>query len=193
MPVTIREVAKRLNLSITTVSRALDGYPDVAEATRQRVIQVANELNYLPNRAARQLRRKRTDTIGYILSSGSSRFSDPFFTEFISAVADEAAQNKLNLLISSALADGDVEQQTYQRWVCERCVDGFVLNRVRQSDWRIRYLAEEHFPFSSPERSIDPFDYPSIHVGNVTSASNLVDHLVSQVFDVLPLWVDRRT
>ncbi len=158
MPVTIRDVAKHLDLSITTVSRALDGYSDVSEATRQRVRQAARELGYLPNRATRQLRRKRTDTIGYILPSGSARFSDPFFAEFISALADEAAQNSYDLLVSSAPSSGVVEQQVYQRWVCERRVDGFVLNRLRQSDWRLCYLAEEQVPFVTLERSLDVLD-----------------------------------
>ncbi|MFZ0534051.1 MAG: LacI family DNA-binding transcriptional regulator, partial [Anaerolineales bacterium] len=126
MPVTIRDVAKRLSLSITTVSRALDGYPDVSEATCQRVMQTARELGYLPNRAAHQLRRKRTDTIGYILPSGAARFSDPYFAEFISGLADEAAQNNFDLLVSSAHAGGDAERNAYQRWVSERRVDGFV-------------------------------------------------------------------
>ena len=185
MPVTIREVAKQLNLSITTVSRALDGYSDVSEATRQRVMQAAHELGYLPNRAARQLRRQRTDTIGYILPSGTARFSDPFFAEFISGLADEAAQNSYDLLVSSAPAGGDTEQQVYQRWVCERRVDGFILNRVRQSDWRIRYLSEERVPFVTLERSLDELDYPSIHVENKNSVSSLVDHLVAQGFQRL--------
>jgi LacI family transcriptional regulator len=182
MPVTIRDVAKRLNLSITTVSRALDGYPDVSEVTRQRVVLAAHELGYLPNRAARQLMRKCTDTIGYILPSSASRFFDPFFAEYISAVADEAAQSNYDMLVSSAPVGGDVEQQVYQRWVCRQRVDGFVLNRVRQTDWRIRYLSEEHVPFTCLERSIDSLDYPSIHVENIESTSNLVNHLVSQGF-----------
>jgi DNA-binding LacI/PurR family transcriptional regulator len=169
-----------MGLSITTVSRALDGYPDVAETTRQRVIQTAHELGYIPNRAARQLRRQRTDTIGYILPSGVSRFSESFSNEFISGLADEAAQNSFELLISSAPVGGDPEQQTYQRWVSARRVDGFVLNRVRQKDWRIHYLIEQHLPFASFERSIDPLDYPSIHVEAVNSVSNLVNHLVTQ-------------
>jgi len=58
MPVTIREVAKRLNLSTTTVSRALDRYDDVAEETRQLVIQAAHEMGYVPNQAVYQAARK---------------------------------------------------------------------------------------------------------------------------------------
>ena len=74
----IRDVAKRLNLSITTVSRALDGYSDVAEETRQLVIKTAQKMGYVPNRAARQLRRQRSDTIGYILPARAPQFADPF-------------------------------------------------------------------------------------------------------------------
>jgi len=80
---TIRDVAKKLNLSITTISRALDGYDDVAESTRKLVIETAQEMGYAPNRAARQLRRQQTDTIGYIIPSNNAGFADPFFSEFI--------------------------------------------------------------------------------------------------------------
>ena len=60
MAISIRDVAKKINLSITTVSRALDGYDDVSEETRNKVLRTAAEMGYIPNRAARQLRRKRT-------------------------------------------------------------------------------------------------------------------------------------
>jgi LacI family transcriptional regulator len=182
MPVTIHDVARHLNLSITTVSRALDGYEDVSEETRQRVIKAARELGYSPNRAARQLRRQRADTIGYILPSSTPRFSDPFFSEFIAGLADEAAQNSYDLLVSAAPAGQESEQQAYQRWVRGHKVDGFVLNRVWQSDWRVRYLAEQRIPFASLERSLDPADYPSIQVESKDSVVALVGHLVSQEF-----------
>ena len=83
VPITIRDVAKRLNLSITTVSRALDGYDDVAKATRQRVIRTAREMGYAPGTARAPLRRSRADAIGYILPTSDPRFADPFFSEFI--------------------------------------------------------------------------------------------------------------
>jgi LacI family transcriptional regulator len=180
MKITIRDVAKHLDLSITTVSRALDGYPDVAETTRQRVIQAANELGYIPNRTARQLRRQSADTIGYILPTGMSQFSDPFSNEFISGLADEAAENNFDLLLTSAVAVQEAEKKTYHRWVRAGRVDGFVINRVRRSDWRINYLAGEHIPFASFERSTNSLDYPSIHVEAEKSVANLVTHLTSQ-------------
>src|SRR3990170_2545769 len=147
MPVTIRDVARRLKLSITTVSRALDGYPDVAEETRERVIRTAREMGYAPSRAARQLRRKRADTIGYIMPTSRPRFSDPFFLEFIAGLGDEAALHHVDLLMNTASPAGDEERTLYRQWVQSRRVDGVVLSRMRLDDWRAQYLTESDFPF----------------------------------------------
>jgi len=182
MSITIRDVARKLNLSITTVSRALDGYDDVAEETRRRVETVALEMGYIPNRAARQLRRKRTDTIGYILPASTPRFSDPFFSEFISGLADEAAGQNFDLLISTAPTGQELEQQAYQRWVFSHKVDGFILSRMWLSDWRVRFLSTEHIPFVALERSLDLADYPSVHVEGKASVAGLVSHLVMRGF-----------
>ena len=67
MSTTLKEIARRVGRSVTTVSRALAGYDDVSEATREQVRQVALELGYEPNIIARQLQKQRTDTIGLIL------------------------------------------------------------------------------------------------------------------------------
>lgn len=177
--ITIRDVAKRLNLSITTVSRALDGYDDVAEETRQRVIEAAQEMGYMPNQAARQLRRQRTDTIGYILPADKPRFSDPFFAEFIAGLGDEAAEYNYDLLVSSAPPNTVTEQQAYRRWVHGHKVDGLVINRLRLHDWRVQYLAQAQFPFVTQERSRDPDEYVSVEVDGRRWFRVLVEHLIS--------------
>ncbi len=102
MAITIRDIAKKLDLSIAAVSRALDGYPDISEATRRKVVQAALEMGYAPNRAARQLRRKKADAVGYILPAHTPRFADPFFTEFLAGLGDETAVHPFDLLISIA-------------------------------------------------------------------------------------------
>jgi DNA-binding LacI/PurR family transcriptional regulator len=68
VPITIKEVAQQLDISVTTVSRAIAGYSDVAESTRQLVLQTAKEMGYVPRHAARNLRLQRTNTIGLIFS-----------------------------------------------------------------------------------------------------------------------------
>src|SRR5688572_5948405 len=113
---TIRDVAKKLNLSITTVSRALDGYSDVAPQTRELVTKTASKMGYFPNRAARQLRRQKADTIGFVIPSISKRFDEPFFPEFISGLGEESSGQNFDLLVTNATTD-DGERDLYHRWV----------------------------------------------------------------------------
>ena len=180
MPITIRELAKRANLSITTVSRALDGYPDVAEATRQRVIRLADEMGYVPSRAARQLRRKRADAIGYIMPTSHPRFADPFFSEFIAGLGDETASHNLDLLVSLAPPGEPVEREIYHRWVQSGRVDGLVLSRMRLDDWRAAYLHDLAFPFAAFGGTELPIAFPHIGVDGKGGIQRLVGHLVAR-------------
>src|SRR5258708_27038957 len=177
---TIRDVAKRLDLSVTTVSRAIDGYDDVAESTRELVLKTAQKMGYVPNRAARQLRRQRTDTMGYILPADSTGFTDPFFSEFIAGLSDEAAVHRFDLLISACPPETPQEQELYTRWVQGGKVDGFVINRVRLSDWRLGYLAEQNVPHVSLEHSLGKLDFAGIEVDSFNGFLELMAHLVSR-------------
>ncbi len=179
MPVTIHDVARRLKLSITTVSRALDGYDDVAEATRRRVVHMAREMGYVPSRAARQLRRRRADAIGYILPTSAQHFTDPFFSEFIAGLGDEATSHQLDLLVSTAPPGSPAERQIYARWVQGGLVDGIVLSRMRRRDWRAGYLAANNFPFVAHGHTLLRVDYPYIEVDSRAGFARLVQHLVA--------------
>ena len=164
MAVTIRDVAKRLNLSITTVSRALDGYEDVAEETRQLVERTAKEMGYRPNPAARKLRLKRSEALGFIMPTSEPRYTEPFFAEFIAGLGDEANGRGYDMLLSQAEPGSEAEQSIYQRWMRARKVDGFVLNRLRLQDWRVHYLGSNRFPFVTLQHSADDIDHHSIQV-----------------------------
>jgi LacI family transcriptional regulator len=180
MTITIRDVAKHLNLSITTVSRALDGYDDVAEETRQLVTQAALEMGYSPNRAARQLRRQRTDTIGYIIPANTAGFSDPFFSEFIAGLGDEASAHNFDLLVSTAPPASLAEMALYRRWVQGGKVGGMVVNRIYEKDWRLEYLAVQKIAHVSLERSSSQADFVGIEADSVNSMQDLIAHLVVQ-------------
>ncbi len=182
MPVTIRDIAKKLNLSIGAVSRAMDGYPDISEETKQRVKQTAREMGYIPNRAARQLRRQKADAVGYILPSNTPRFADPFFTEFIAGLGDETARHPFDLLISIAPPGDDSEQQIYRSWVQGRKVDGFILTHLRVQDWRLEYLNEQRMPFTALESISDTVNFPRINLDRESAISELIDHLLGRGF-----------
>lgn len=89
---TIKDIAKVAGVSITTVSRALNGYSDVNEKTRQKIINVAKKLNYSPNTLARGLVMQKSKTIG-LLVSGISRESvkDNFTFEVLCGVNERAS------------------------------------------------------------------------------------------------------
>ena len=178
---TIRDVARTLNLSITTVSRALDGYGDVSKETRQRVIETAQAMGYVPNRAARQLRRQRTDTIGYIVPAEKPQFADPFFAEFVAGLGDEAASTNYDLLVSTAPPDSPEEQDLYRRWIQGGKVDGVIINRTRLSDWRVNFLRESKLPFTCLERSLDQGEeFLGVETDIKDGYQELLGHLTAQ-------------
>ena len=97
MSVTIKDVARQANVSVATVSRALNGQPNVAEDVRRRVLEVAGRLRYSPNPAARSLSSRRTQTIGVVLPE----LYGEFFSELMRGIDQVARERGLHLLVSS--------------------------------------------------------------------------------------------
>ena len=182
MPITIRDIAKKLGLSIAAVSRALGGYPDISEETRQRVVLTAQEMGYVPNQAARQLRRKKADAVGYILPANTPRFADPFFTEFLAGLGDETAVQPFDLMISIAAPGEQAEQQIYRSWVQGHKVDGLILTHMHLHDWRAQFLIQNKIPFSALENSLDHLDFARIEVNRREGMVELIAHLVEKGF-----------
>ena len=178
---TIRDVAKKLKLSITTVSRALDGYDDVAEQTRQLVIETSQKMGYVPNRAARQLRRQQAETAGFIIPATSKRFNESFFTEFIAGLGEELSTRSFDLLVSNATTD-EGERKLYERWINSRKVDGFILNRIYKHDWRVSFLSQARIPFVALGSSQDELEYPSIIIEGEDAYLQLLQHIQQNGF-----------
>jgi LacI family transcriptional regulator len=181
MPTTIRDVAEKLNISIYTVSRALDGYDDVADGTRKLVIKTADEMGYAPNRAARQLRRQKAETIGFIIPSISKRMSESFFTEFVVGLGDELSARHFDLLIANATTE-EAEQDLYHRWVNSRKVDGFILSRICRKDWRVDNLSRWGIPFVGLGKSHNAIKYPCIRIEGAKAYVDLVRHIQANGF-----------
>jgi len=182
MSITIRDIAKKLDLSIGAVSRALDGYPDISEETRQKVVRTAQEMGYVPNQAARQLRRKKADAVGYILPANTPRFADPFFTEFLAGLGDETAVHPFDLLISIAAPGEEAERQIYRNWVQGHKVDGLILTHMHLHDWRAQFLSQNKIPFSALEKSLDDLNFARIEVNRREGMIELVSHLKEKGF-----------
>ncbi|MFO7682158.1 MAG: LacI family DNA-binding transcriptional regulator [Chloroflexota bacterium] len=178
MAVTLKDIAHIAGVSITTVSRGLADYDDVAAETRQHIRQIAQELGYRPNLLARRLQKKRTDTIGFILPTFGPRFSDPFFSEFLAGIGNETAVHEYDLLVSTHAPDSSGEQQAYQRAAQGGWVDGLIVVRTREDDARIKLLHEHNFPFVAFGRSGCGLDFPYVDEDSAAGMRLLVQHFV---------------
>ncbi len=179
MTVTLKDIAKQVGRSVTTVSRALAGYEDVSPVTRERVRQVALELGYEPNITARQLQKRRTDTVALILPTFGPRLSDPFFSEFLAGVGNEAARQGFDLLVSTH-PPGDEEKEAYLKSIRSRRVDGFIIVRTRRQDARIDMLREHNFPFATFGRIEAGNGFPLVDEDSEIGMQLVVEHLIEQ-------------
>lgn len=150
---TLKRVAAQLNLSVTTVSRALNGYPEVSEETRERVIDAARQFGYVPNRLAQALQRGKAEAVGIILPSQFGHFEGPpFFLELLVGIGERLHSVNLDLVVC-AVPEGPAEVDAYKRLVEGRRADAVILARTRRHDARIDYLVERGVPFVAHGRA----------------------------------------
>jgi DNA-binding LacI/PurR family transcriptional regulator len=120
---TIKEIAKRLKVSASTVSRALHGHPSIGLVTTMRVNKVASELNYEPNQTAIFFKQRKTFTIGVILPD----FSDAFFSSALSGIEDYASKKNYNVFIGQSLENPDKEKRILETMKNHR-LDGIIIS-----------------------------------------------------------------
>lgn len=142
----LRHFASSLGLSITTVSRALDGYSDVSPVTRERVRKAAAEAGYHPHSAARRLRKGSGETVALVMPSEPGRFYEPVFVELLAAVGERLAAQSYDLILLAA-HPGPGEMAVYHRLVEGRRADAFIVVRTRRIDERVIYLQSRGVPF----------------------------------------------
>ncbi|WP_299955579.1 substrate-binding domain-containing protein [uncultured Roseobacter sp.] len=142
----LRELSKRLNLSQTTVSRALNGYPEVNEETRKRVTAAAAEFNYRPNIRARTLATGRSMSIGHIIPfSKQNEMVNIVFADFIAGAGEIYAQHGYSMSLS--LVRDEDELSAYRGVADKGAVDGIIVHSPARNDPRIAFLADLDIPF----------------------------------------------
>ena len=144
--VTINDIARRSGVSKGAVSYALNGRPGVSDATRRRILDVADQLGWAPNRTARLLSGSRTDSFGLILGRDPRTLaSEPFYMEFVAGMEAELGSRAYALLLQ-VCPDMDSELATYRKWSSERRVDAAVVMDLRVDDPRLAVLRELDLP-----------------------------------------------
>ncbi len=141
----LKQLSDQLGLSQTTVSRALNNYPEVNEHTRQRVKLAAREYNYHPNTRATRLATGRAMTVGHVIPMNSTEVFNPIFGEFIAGASQAYSRRGYELLLT--MADEDMEESIYRGIASKGSVDGVIIHAPRVNDSRIKLLQQLQLPF----------------------------------------------
>ncbi|MUK89424.1 LacI family DNA-binding transcriptional regulator [Ornithinibacillus sp. L9] len=143
---TIKDVAKRAGVSNSVVSRAFNNYPDISEKTRQKIFDVAKELNYTPNIVAKNLSSKKQKTIGLIASGiFTENTKDTISFEVLKGVYTGAQEKEyeLSIFLIDSLKQ---EQKSYTQFCRDRKIGGIILQGIRTDDRYFKELMNTDIP-----------------------------------------------
>lgn len=173
MNITIKDVARHANVSVATVSRALNGHENVADAVRKRVAAVADQLQYTPHHAARSLSSRRTHTIGVVLPD----LQGEFFSELMRGIDQVARERRLHLLVSSC-HDKQDEQDAALRAMRGR-VDGLlVMSPCVDDGTHFGGSLSESMPTVIMNSRVPDGEHHLLCIDNYGGARAMVRHLV---------------
>lgn len=177
----IRRLAKHLDISIGTVSRALNGRPDVNETTRRRVLEAAEELGYVANQSGRALRQGTTKVIGFMMQTGHeiTGEGDTFFMSVFDGVQTVFARHKLDLVVLPCSSEEDPDDYL-RRVVARGFADGLIISATTRNDHRIDFLAKRKIPFIALGRSLSDAGHPWFDLDFEGMAKTAVDRFVSR-------------
>ena len=170
----IRDLARHLDISIGTVSRALNDKADVNPETRRRVREAAAKLGYSPNQTGRSLRRGQTDLVGVIVPTNRDQtLINPVFLSVLDGLRRYLSERRLDLAIF--LHGQDEELFGSLRRLTERgLVDGLIVSETQRHDPRIDYLIERRQPFVAFGRSLSGGDHPWVDPDFVAAVETAV-------------------
>ncbi len=175
----LKQLAEKLGLSQTTVSRALNDYPEVNEETRARIKKAAIENFYRPNTRAKSLATGLSMTIGHLIPvSTKHEIVNPIFADFIAGAGETYARHGYDMMLS-LVEDGN-EERAYRELKAKGSVDGIIVHSPKMGDPRIALLTEIGLPFVVHGRASHVTeDYSWLDVNNKRAFSRATEFLFS--------------
>lgn len=148
----LREFSKKIGLSQTTISRAMNGHPEVKEATRLRVFEAAERLNYAPNVRAKAMATGRSMAIGHIVPlSSNPDMVNPIFSDFLAGAGESCIRHGYEIVL--AFAEHGRLDHAYRALVAKGGVDGLIVHDPVLDDGRIEILNDLGLPYVMHGRS----------------------------------------
>jgi len=174
---TIHDIAKRLDIAASTVSRALNDNPLISEATRKKIKKAAKEMGYRPNIMAANFRTKKTNTIGVVVPL-INRY---FFSSVISGIEDVAYRQGFTVSISQSNDNFDKECKIVQT-LFENRVDGLIISIAMEtkSYEHLKLFSERNIPLVFFDREVEEIEAHKIVVDDFGGALQVTQHLLNQ-------------
>jgi DNA-binding LacI/PurR family transcriptional regulator len=175
--VTIKDVAKALNFSVSTVSRAFNDKYDIRPETREKILKIAAEMGYSPNPIARKLTQQRSYNIGVVVPE----FQNPFFPEVIMGIQDVLLKRGYQVLIMQS-RENDVTELENLKTLVDNFVDGIILS-LSQETKNIDYLQsliEKEYPIVLFNRSNESLKVSKVLFDDYKWALFATEHLIRQ-------------
>jgi len=172
---TITEIARELNVSPSTVSRALNNHPAISSATREAVIELARKLNYQPNLLALNLLRKKTNTIGVIVPEITSYF----FSSVINGIQDLLNPLGVNMIIGQSNESYEEEKSIIRSFTSIR-VDGFLISPSSETNNfdHLQSLMDNNIPLVIFDRDCEEIEVDKVFVDEYNGAYQAVEYLI---------------
>lgn len=176
-PVTIKDVAARAGVAISSVSTALNGGSGVSEATRAKIVAAADELGYVPSMRGRSLSGKRTYAVGLVVNRTPDVLEfDPFFGAFIGGIEAAIDTRGYALVLQISPDPGDLHER-YRRLAIGQRVDGVFLNELVLADARVDLVRELGLP-AVAINAPDGFPVPTVRQDHRPGIEALIEHLL---------------
>ena len=170
---TMKQVAERAGVSISTVSHVINNTRVVSNDVRQRVLGIIDEMRYIPSAVARSLKNDKTHTIGVLVPNSSN----PYFAELIRWIEDAAFGLGYNIILCNA--HGGAQKQTaYLRLLMEKRIDGLVLVASGADDEQDVLLRHEAVPIVQLERALPELDADLVLAGQEEGGYEATRHLI---------------
>ncbi|MBN8821010.1 MULTISPECIES: LacI family DNA-binding transcriptional regulator [unclassified Spirosoma] len=174
-PVTIKDIARSLNISISTVSRALRGMPEIHPDTRNAVLKLAEELDYQPNQLAKNLAKSRTKTIGVIVPN----LSYYYFSAMLNSIEEAALQAGYSVLVCQT-NESYLREITNIQNLMRSQVEGFIISLSRDTDnyEHVERLVRKNIPLVLFDRYAESINVSKVIVDNHAAAFKATEHLI---------------